>query len=365
MAGPREQRPPSSSLIIHSHEIRAVDADSTGTLDAGFLLEMVDKCAAACANRFSGLMGSCVTASMDSIAFLSPARLGDVLVIRGVVNRSWGTSMEVGLLIENENLASGTRRLLSRAYLTMVGTKDGKPHPVPELVPETEIERRRWGDAGKRRQERLAEPKIPPRTMQLGPTSRGTPAERRPKPDAAAWLVEICFPGQANNNSVLFGGILMRWMLAAASLAAARFARFPVVAAEIDRVSFLTPIKIGDVVYVRSFVSRTWKHSIECYTSVAVLKMGSDGGSTTQTLVPSNDGFAVFVARDSSQNLIKVPPIRSFRDEERRQRYEGGEERRRLRLQQRAELREHARTGWTDDDEEQEVEVAPPSKPRL
>lgn len=287
-----------------------------------------DKLAAICANRcegvaagrnlipaaltmpiqVSGMLGSCVTALMDSISFLSPARLGDALIIRGMVNRSFGSSMEVGLLIECENLGSGTRRFLSRAFFTMVAMANGKPTPVPELVPTNAIEKRRFEDAGHRREERLKEERLPPRTLQLSmETSTQAPARRRSRPDADAWQVEMVFPPDCNNNGNLFGGKILHWMLNGGSLAASRWARAPVVAVGVDRVSFLTPIRNGDIVYVRSFVSRTFKTSIECYTSVSVLKMGFDAsGKPTQTLAPSNDGYVTFVARDSSLNLLRV-----------------------------------------------------------
>lgn len=359
----REKRTPSSSLVLHNHVLTAADVDASGVLNAGFLLELVDKAAAIVSNRFSGLLGSCVTASMDSIAFLSPARLGDVIIIRGTVNRSWGSSMEVGLLIENENIGSGTRRFLSRAFLTMVGMSNGRPVAIPELVPQTAIERQRYDDAGRRREARLAEARVPPKTLQLNMESRVAPRVH-PSPLQDTWMVEMVFPPDCNNTGNCFGGKILHWMLNCATLAASRYVRAPVVvAAAVDRVSFLTPIKNGDIVYLRSFVSRTFRTSIECYTSVAVLKLGKDeNGKATQTLVPSNDGYSTFVARDSSQNMLRVPPLSTFRNEERELRWKGGEERRQLRLKQRHEMQEHAR--WREDEAEDLVDEQT-SKPKL
>jgi acyl-CoA hydrolase len=353
---PREQRTPSSSLVLHNHTLTASDVDSSGVLSTGFLLELVDKIAAIVANRFSGLIGSCVTASMDSISFLSPARIGDVIVLRASVNRAWGTSMEVGVLIENENVASGTRRFLSRAFLTMVGTVNGKPVPVPEVVPETPVEKQRFEDAGTRRIARMAEHRVPPPTLQLSmETSTKPPARYHPRPDGDCWQVEMVFPPDTNHSHNLFGGKILHWILNCATIAASRFAKAPVVAAGVDRVSFLTPIRTGDIVYLRSFVSRTWKTSIECYTSVSVLKFSEVDGKSVQTLVPSNDGYAVFVARDTSMNLLRVPQITTFRNPEREIRWKGGEERRQARLKQRQQMLAYARQREAEAEAEEDL----------
>jgi acyl-CoA hydrolase len=66
--------------------------------------------------------------------------------------------MEIGVRVECEDLLTGSRRHTNSAYLTFVSVdRNGRPQPVPEVVPESEIELRRFADAQERRRLRLAE----------------------------------------------------------------------------------------------------------------------------------------------------------------------------------------------------------------
>jgi len=93
-----------------------------------------------------------VTASVDHLDFLTPAHVGDLIILRSSVNRVFHTSMEVGVKAWVENYIMDTRRHVSSAYLTFVAVDRAGHHiPVPPVVPETEDEKRRYEDAGRRR----------------------------------------------------------------------------------------------------------------------------------------------------------------------------------------------------------------------
>ncbi len=98
-----------------------------------------------------------VTASMDQVDFKNPVYVGEVLILNACVNYVATTSMEVGVKVIAENPLTGDRRHTSSAYLTYVSIdSNGKPVPVPPIMPETEDEKRRYLDAQKRREHRLA-----------------------------------------------------------------------------------------------------------------------------------------------------------------------------------------------------------------
>jgi acyl-CoA hydrolase len=81
-----------------------------------------------------------------------------MVILQSSVNRAFHTSMEVGVRAIVENYISGTHRHVSSAYLTFVAVdKSGRRLPVPPLIPETEEEKRRYEDAGHRREHRKAE----------------------------------------------------------------------------------------------------------------------------------------------------------------------------------------------------------------
>jgi acyl-CoA hydrolase len=127
-----------------------------GTIFGGILMQWIDGAAGISAARHSG--GLVVTASMDRLHFLRPARLGDVVIVQAQVNFAAHTSMEVGVRVFAENQLTRTRVQATRAYLTFVAVDDqGRPREVPKLTPETDQDRRRFRQAAARRTVRLRE----------------------------------------------------------------------------------------------------------------------------------------------------------------------------------------------------------------
>ena len=132
------------------------DANPLGNLLGGRLMHFIDIAAAMAAHRHS--RSYVVTASSDHIDFLAPVHIGDLLILRSSVNRAFTTSMETGVKCWVENYITGTRRHVASAYLTFVAVdNEGKRHSVPQVVPESDEEKRRYEDAGRRRELRNAE----------------------------------------------------------------------------------------------------------------------------------------------------------------------------------------------------------------
>ena len=130
------------------------DLNSNETVFGGLIMAHMDRYAAVVADRHAG--GVCVTASVDAVHFMAPARKGDVLVFAVSVNRAWTTSMEVGVRVEAEFVGNPERRHILSAYLTFVAVDPaGKPRAVLPLLPETEIEQQRFEEAQFRRNARL------------------------------------------------------------------------------------------------------------------------------------------------------------------------------------------------------------------
>lgn len=130
------------------------DLNSYGTLFGGRVLELSDWLCGVVAKRHSSKV--CVTLAIDSVKFLAPAKKGDILVFQASVNRAWHTSMEIGIKVYAEDFKTMKRRHIFSAYFTFVALdKDLKPSKVPEVIPETLEEKRRFKDAEKRRRQRL------------------------------------------------------------------------------------------------------------------------------------------------------------------------------------------------------------------
>lgn len=132
------------------------DANPLVALLGGRLMHWIDLAGAMAAHRHS--RNHVVTASVDHIDFLVPVRVGDLVIARSSVNRVFHTSMEVGVKVFVENYITDTAQHVASAYLTFVAI-DGKGNhvKVAAVVPETDEQRRRYDDAGRRREIRRAE----------------------------------------------------------------------------------------------------------------------------------------------------------------------------------------------------------------
>jgi acyl-CoA hydrolase len=131
------------------------DANGLGNVLGGKVMHLVDLAAAMAGMRHA--RQTIVTASVDSLHFLHPVHLGELIILRSSVNRVFRSSMEIGVKVMTEKLLTGERLHTCSAYLTFVAVdREGRAMAVPPVIPETEDEIRRYRQAGERREYRLA-----------------------------------------------------------------------------------------------------------------------------------------------------------------------------------------------------------------
>ncbi len=149
-----DPKPVSRSSAEFTHLVLPSDTNALGTIFGGRIMEWTDIAAAVVASRHCRKVA--VTASMDALHFISPIRLGDIVILKAAVNFTATTSMEIGVRIECENPLTGERRHTASAYLTFVALDDvGRPTAVPAVTPETPEEKRRFQEGQKRREDRI------------------------------------------------------------------------------------------------------------------------------------------------------------------------------------------------------------------
>lgn len=155
MSDARTGKKASESVITMTELVLPQHTNQLGNLLGGQLMHWIDICAALSASRHSGRI--CVTASLDSLDFHQPVKLGEVVTLVAIVNRAFRTSMEVGVRVTAERFSSdASSKHTNSAYLTFVSVdKDGKPVPTFPVVPDSEEQERRYREALERRQYRL------------------------------------------------------------------------------------------------------------------------------------------------------------------------------------------------------------------
>jgi acyl-CoA hydrolase len=131
------------------------DSNGFGNVLGGKVMHLVDLAAAMAGMRHA--RKPIVTASVDSMHFLHPVHIGELIMLRSSVNRVFRSSMEIGVKVMTEKLLTGERLHTCSAYLTFVAIDhEGRAIAVPPVIPETEDEIRRYQQAGERREYRLA-----------------------------------------------------------------------------------------------------------------------------------------------------------------------------------------------------------------
>jgi len=132
------------------------DANPLGALLGGRLMHWIDLAGALAVHRHA--RSYAVTASVDHIDFLVPVRVGDLVILKTSVNRVFHTSAEVGVKVFVENFVADTVQHVASAHLTFVAVDaKGNRLKIAAVIPETEEQRRRYDDAGRRREMRRTE----------------------------------------------------------------------------------------------------------------------------------------------------------------------------------------------------------------
>src|SRR4051812_6662456 len=141
------------------------------------------------------------------------------------------------------------------------------------------------------------------------------PTRPRPVADSKSEMTEIVLPNDANPLNALLGGRLMHWIDMAAAMAAHRHSRQYVVTASIDHLDFLVPVRVGDIIVLRSSVNRVYHTSMEVGVKVWVENYHTESSQHVSS------AYLTFVAIDATGRRVPVAPVIPETDEEKR-RYE-------------------------------------------
>lgn len=125
------------------------DTNYHGTIFGGKVMFLIDKIASIASMRHA--RKPVVTASSDNLHFVAPVKLGEALVLEAFVTWSHRSSMEVYVKVSSENLYTGERQMTATSFLTFVAVdENGRPTPVPDVIPQTEEEKRLFESAPRR-----------------------------------------------------------------------------------------------------------------------------------------------------------------------------------------------------------------------
>lgn len=149
-----EGRPVRDSRVTLTQVMGPSDANILGNVHGGLIMKLCDEAGGMAAVKHA--RHPVVTVTVDSMTFLSPVHIGNLLTVQAEVTWVGRTSVETRVLVTAENVLTGEVNHTNTAFFVYVALgDDGRPTPIPPLLCETEAERTRCREAEERRQARL------------------------------------------------------------------------------------------------------------------------------------------------------------------------------------------------------------------
>ncbi len=144
-----KSKSPEESKVVLVHEALPEDANAQGNVHGGVVMKLMDAAAGVVAKRHC--RRNVVTARVDSLEFLSPIYIGDLIIVKARLTYTGKTSMEIEVKVESENMISSKIMATTSAFITMVALDEkGKPTNIPPILLNSDDEKRLYEDAKKR-----------------------------------------------------------------------------------------------------------------------------------------------------------------------------------------------------------------------
>ena len=267
-------------------------------VQAGRVLEWIDKAGYACAVGFSG--GYCVTAYVGNVHFTKPIRPGALVEARARILHAGRTSMHVQVAVSTADPRDGVYTLATHCLLVFVAVgDDGAPRQLPPFEPD--------GAAGRELAEAVvgripARRRILERMLERQYTDAGTTPR--------VVFRFLAAPGDVNWGGKVHGGIAMRWIDETAHACAMRWSAGDTVAVYSGGIHFFRPLSIGDIVEITARLIHTTEHSMH----IAVHVRSGDPRSDELHLATQCMTVFVAVGDDGRTRAIDQLELRSDED---------------------------------------------------
>ena len=242
----------SETLVETIHLVTNSHINPLGILHGGVGLRWMVTTGSLAAMRVA--RGPALIVHLDHVFFLNPVRLGYNAVISGWVEYIGRTSMEITVVMEEENPATGKRRLTTASHMTFTAVDQHiRPRRIPTcLKPSSPIEEELVARARERRTKRG--PRLSPRNLD---------PPQPLIPDYKLVSYKLVNPEDTLTLNVMHGGRLLYLMDELAGITAMRYARGVMVTAAIDATDFVHPIWVGDILEVHTALTFVGRTSVE------------------------------------------------------------------------------------------------------
>ncbi len=240
-------------------------AGAPGQIHGGRMMEWITQAGTLAAARVARC--NVVLGAMDDIDFLHPVRIGDIAILRAQVEYVGRSSLEVGVRVWAENVATGRRSVTLNSHLVLVSVDDDiRPRPVPVRIEP--------GDAGEQAVFEAARERRQQRLSRLG-EKPGTPPSEGEADDDIRWRFESVrpvLPEDALFGKMMFPGKMLRALDEAGGILSMRYCRGLVMTACLDAMDFYSPIFTHEVVTFKAALNHVGTASLEIGVKVLAEK---------------------------------------------------------------------------------------------
>lgn len=276
------------------------DAGPSGSVDAGTVLNWVDKAAYAAAVGWA--TSYCVTAYVGNIHFADPVEVGEIVDVTATIVYTGSSSMHIRTTVTSSDPQGGQPHASTSCLVIFVAVDAaGSPTPVPSWTPQTPWEQREHDHA----EARIAVRQEIVHAMNGQQYTDAGTAER-------IMLRFLASPTDINWGGKVHGGVVMEWIDQAAAVCASRYCGRETVAVFSGGIRFYRPLRIGDLVEVEARLVYTGTKGMHIAVHVR------SGDPKTSQLHHTTHALTVMVARDDSGTSVPIPPWVPVSDEDRK-----------------------------------------------
>jgi acyl-CoA hydrolase len=263
-----------------------------GNVHAGHLMKLIDICGVLAPFRHLDRRGTLVTASLDRTNFINPIRRWEIITLESRLTQVWNTSLETEVKVYAWNFRLNETRPVATAYLAFVALDEKQRKvQVPALTLATPEDIQLAEAAELRKRNRMLEGQEVP-IIPIDPMT-----------EQPVVIEQVMTPNDSNTFNKVFGGVILDLIHQAGNKAArVQTLGGSVTAVRQDRMSFLQPAFIGEVVTARAIVTRTWITSIEVQVEVEATN------PTSGLSRKIGHSYLVYVGLDPEGAPFQVPP---------------------------------------------------------
>lgn len=230
-------------------------ANTHSTLHGGRLMDWIMIAGSINSSRLS--RGITVLGATDSIDFINPVKVGDIVTLDSSIEYIGSSSMEIGVTVHSENLETREKKLTTSARLAFVAIdKEGNPRRIEEKIEPGDDEKSLYDEARKRREQRI--PKIGIRDEQARNIIDETEITRM-----RLETTKVVLPEDSFYSSFMSVGKLMLDIDETAAILAMRFVKDVLVTGSLDELFFYSPIKVGDIIIFKAGITYVGNTSLE------------------------------------------------------------------------------------------------------